>query len=294
VRAKSSRVCRVERRLSLRFQIPFFSDIESTAMRTNIVTASLLALLLPLAVAGQHADIKPNVQGGRIVTDGYIDDTGETLVGLRIFGFDFQEEPLDPYAIDDPGFNTVGPSLFPPGSQLSFNVPGAAVFGLPSNLTYWDGTGAVSFAAVPSGETLRLNRGSQDRTIGGGTSAIAGFAIDTAEANGALHEHLTSFLQGSDGNVNPADGVVAADGIYLVPIELASSDPTIAASLPLFLVYNNGLDEAVHDMAIEWVETNLLPIPEPASISLGLLGMFSLSAVAARVKGDRRLKPRSN
>jgi hypothetical protein len=260
----------------------------------TIVTASICAFLFPLAGAGQHSDIKPNVLDGRIITDGHIDATGETFPGQRIFGYDFQEDPLDPYVIGDPGFNTVGPSMLPPGSQLSFNVLAPAVFGLPSNLTYWNGSGAVSFGSAPSGETLRLNRGTQDRTIGGGTSAIAGFAIDTAEANGALHEHLSSFLQGSDGNVNPGDGVVAADGIYLVPLELASSDPAIAASLPLFLVYNNGLDEEVHDMAIEWVETNLVPIPEPASISLGLFGIFVLGAVAARVKGGRRLKRRIN
>jgi hypothetical protein len=255
----------------------------------KIVTASILALLFPLVVAGQHADIKPNVLNGRVIVDGHIDDTGEILPGLRIFGFDFKEDPLDPYVIDDPGFNTVGASSLTPGSQLSFNVPGAAVFGLPSNLSYWNGSGAVSFGP-PGGETLRLSFGTQNRTIGGGTVAFAGFAIGTADANGSIHEHLTSFLQGSDGNVDPGDGVVAADGIYLVPLELASSDPAIAASLPLFLVYNNGLDEEVHDMAIEWVEVNLVPIPEPASISLGVFGILMPGAAAARVKGGRKLK----
>jgi hypothetical protein len=263
-------------------------------MRLHHVTRLLAAVLLsPLVAAAQHADIKPNVQGSRIVTDGHIDDTGETLPGLRIFGYDFQEDPLDPYVISDPGFNTVGASSLPPGSQLSFNVPGAAVFGLPSNLSYWNGSGGVSFGP-PGGETLRLSRGTQNRTIGGGTIAFDGFAIGTAGANGALHEHLSSFLQGSDGNVDPGDGVVAADGIYLVPLVLASSDSSIAASQPLFLVYNNGLDEEVHDMAIEWVETNLVPIPEPASVSLGVLGILMLGAVAARVNGGRRLKRRLN
>jgi hypothetical protein len=258
-------------------------------MRLNIVTASIFAFLFPLAAAGQHADVKPNVEGGRVVTDGYIDDTAETLPDLRVFGFDFQEDPLDPYVIGDPGFNTVGPSSFPPGSQLSFNVPAAAVFGLPSNLTYWNGTGAVSFGAVPSGETLRLNRGTQDRTIGGGAGAIGGFSLATAGANGALHEHISSFLQASDGNVNPGDGVVAADGIYLVPLELTSSDPLIAASRPLFLVYNNGLDEDTHDMAIEWVETNLVPIPEPSSLFLCFTAILVFGVVAPRFVRGRLL-----
>jgi hypothetical protein len=254
------------------------------------IRALVFVSLLPLVAAAQHADIKPDVEGGRIITDGYIDDTGETIRGLRVFGFEFQEDPLDPYVSRDPGFNTVGASMFPPGSQLSFNVPGAALFGLPTNLTYWSGTGSVSFGAAPSGETLRLNRGTQDRTIGGGTNAIAGFAIGAAGANGSIHEHLDSFLQGSDGNVNPGDGIIPADGIYLVSLELTSSDPSIASSRPTFLVYNNGLDETAHDLAIDWVETNLVPIPEPWSVSLGLFGMLILGVIAARVAGDCSLK----
>jgi hypothetical protein len=287
---KNFPVRHVNSHLSFALSNPVSRDIESTAMRTNIVTVSILAFLFPLATAGQHADVKPNVQGGRIVIDGYIDDTGETIPGLRVFGFEFQEDPLDPYVSSDPGFNTVGGSSLPPASQLSFSVPGAALFGLPANLTYWSGTGLVSFGAAPSGETLRLNRGTQDRTIGSGTGPITGFAIGAVGGNGSIHDHLNSFLQGSDGNVNPGDGIVPADGIYLVSLELTSSDPLIAASRPIFLVYNNGLDEAAHDTAIDWVETNLVPIPEPSSVSLGVMGMLILGVMSARFAGGGRLK----
>jgi hypothetical protein len=243
-------------------------------MRFNHITIALtLACLFPLSATAQHADIKPNVQGGAIVTDGWIDATSELIPGFRVFGYDFQEDMLDPYVILDPGFNTVGASALPGGSQLILRVPSPTLFGLPANLTYWSGSGEVSFGAVPSGESLRLNRGTQDRIFSNNSSAIADFSIGGVGANGSIHEHLNSFLQGSDGNVDPGDGIVPADGVYLVPFMLASSDPMVADSLPSFLVYNNGVSEEVHDAAIDWVETNLVPIPEPATLFMALFGV---------------------
>jgi hypothetical protein len=225
-------------------------------------------LSAPVFVQAQHADVKPDVISGRIVTDGWVDATSELVPDLRVFGYDFQEDPLDPYFASDPGFNTAGASALPAGSQLRFNILDAAQFGLTSNLSFWNGAGAVSFVAPPTSETLRLNLGGQNRTAGAATGEIAGFSLATAGANGSVHVHINSFLQGSDGNSDPSDGNNPANGIYLIPLELTSSDAAVADSLSLFLVYNNGLDEAVHDAAIEWVETNLVPIPEPSTMVL--------------------------
>ncbi len=216
-------------------------------------------------VLAQHADIKPDVENGRIVTDAWVDPTSELTPDVRIFGYDFQEDPLDPYFITDPGFNTAGPSGLPVGSTLSFNIVDGAAFGLSGNLTYWNGVGSVAFSTVPNLETLRLNLGAQNRTIGSATGEVAGYPIGTIAAGGSIHRHLGSFLQGADGNSTPGDGNEPTAGIYLIPLELTSSDAALADSLPLFVVYNNGLTEAVHDSAIEWVESNLLPIPEPAT-----------------------------
>jgi hypothetical protein len=193
--------------------------------------------------------------------------------------------------INDPGFNTVGASALPGGSQLILRVPSPTIFGLPANLTYWGGSGEVNFGAVPSGESLRLNRGTQDRIFANNTSAIADLSIGTVGANGSIHQHLNSFLQGSDGNVDPGDGIVPADGVYLATFNLASSDPLIADSQPLFLVYNNGVSEAFHDEAIDWVETNLVPIPEPATLALALLGAMVLLLLrsAPRMPCESRL-----
>jgi hypothetical protein len=231
------------------------------AMFAGMVIATSLAL-------AQHADIKPDLESGRIVTHAWGDATSELTPDVRVFGYDFQEDLLDPYFISDPGFNTAGPSGLPAGGTLGFNIVDGAAFGLPGNLSYWNGVGSVAFNTVPSLETLRLNLGAQNRTIGSATGEIAGFPIGTIAAGGSIHRHLGSFLQGADGNTIPGDGNEPTEGIYLFLLELTSSDAGISDSLPLFVVYNNGLTEEVHVAAIEWVETNVLPIPEPATLAL--------------------------
>jgi hypothetical protein len=227
----------------------------------------------------QHADVSPRVSGGQIVTDGYEDSTSTLTPNQRVFAYDFQEDALDPYFAGDPGFNAFSGSGLPVGSQFGFNVPSGSDFGLPANLTFWNGTGDVSFGSVPSGETLVLNMGSQNVTFGNSTGDLTGFSISTVGSGGTIHRHLNTFLNGSDGNNQPGDGVVPAGGIYLVPMELTSSDSGIADSLPMFLVFNNGLTEEQHDEAIDFVQTNV--VPEPAG--LGLLGV-----AAAALLGRRR------
>ena len=106
---------------------------------STFVPAFAAALLLPLVASAQHADIKPNLQGGRIVTDGWIDAFSQQIDGLQVFGLDFQEDPLDPFVINDPGFNTVGARPAPGGksAHLKSSRPG----------TFW-----------PVGEPVRLER----------------------------------------------------------------------------------------------------------------------------------------
>src|SRR5688572_5748786 len=74
----------------------------------------------------QHADVSTRVSGGRIVTDAFDDSTGTLTPDARVFGYDFREDPLDPYFAGDPGFNAFAGSGLPSGSQLRFNVPDAS------------------------------------------------------------------------------------------------------------------------------------------------------------------------
>lgn len=232
-------------------------------MNTRI---SILALLLNMATVAlaQHADIRPFVENGQLKTSGFIDSTSTTIPGLRVFGYDFGEFLDDPYFTQDPGFNAAAGSGMPAGSLLSFIVPDAGSFGLPSNLSYWNGTGTLDLNSwvSPGDAELRLSFGSSNLVVGDATGLQAGFNIQTVSADGSIHRHLNAFL--NVGNPDPAEG------IYLLAMELHSSDAGIHNSLPFFLVYNNGLSEEVHDKAIDWVQSQL--VPEPTGIVLASFG----------------------
>ena len=202
---------------------------------------------------------------------------------MRVFGYDFAEDPNDPYFAQDPGFNAPAGSGLPGGSQLSFNLLGS--------LSYWNGSGSPSFGALPSSESLRFNFGAQDRTVTAGSGFQTGFNLQTVNADGSMHRHLNSFLQGSDGNSIPAadgpwgagDGIQAADGIYLLSMQLTDSDPGTASSNPFWIVFNNGMPEQIHDEAIDFVQSNI--VPEPASI--GAMGLLIAAGVSRRSRRRR-------
>jgi len=250
----------------------------------------LLVWLLITAVSNvmlAHDDVSPRVVNGKIVTDGYDDVSHLTTPNVRVFGYDFGEDPTDPFFAEDPGFHAFSGSSMPASSQLRFNVLSGGLFGFSSNLSYWDGVGAVAFGLPSSGETILLNRSINDLTVGNSLGMQTGFSLGTADIDGALHEHLFAFLQGADGNSIPAgpgiwgagDGVEAAPGVYLLSLELTSNNLGVTHSDPIFIVYNNGLTETQHDLALDWVTQNLA-LPKPASVvvlSLGIAGFLGIS-----------------
>lgn len=230
-----------------------------------------------------HQDVRPKVVDNKIVTDGRDDGTSIVTPNLRVFGYDLGEDDAvnDPYFAADPGFTAEAASGFTDGTNLMFSILSGSQFGLPSTLTYWDGTGSPNFGAVPSLETLRLNLGSQNRTAGAGNLDVPGFSLGANDAADPLHTHLSSFLQGADGNSDPSDGNNPADGIYLLALGLTTNMPGVAAADPIFIVYNNGgLDEAIHDAAIDYVNTTL--VPEPSSVVMLAVGAAGLALAARR------------
>ena len=248
--------------------------------QSQFVTAALASALGLMAAApaasAQHSDVDVRVEGGRLVTGAHDDATGEEVPYQRVFGYDFGEDPLDPFFAGDPGFGAEAGSGLPAGSLLSFSIPSASSSGVPSNLSYWGGAGPVTFAAVPSGETLRFNLGSQNALAGGGTGEVAGFNIATVGDGGTLHRHLNALLNGADGNNDPTDGSPPAGGIYLVPMTLRSSDPSVGASDPIYVVFNNGLSEEQHDAAIEYVTATIVPEPAAAGLAAAASGALLL------------------
>jgi hypothetical protein len=258
-----------------------------------------MALMLTSAIAGPAwaetlgggFDVRPSAAGGKIVTGGVSDATGDTVAGQRVFGFDFgSDDPSQPFFTQDPGFNALVGSGLQAGA-LSFDVLGPSTgSALPYNLSYWDGTGNVSWSAAPSGEQLQWNRGASNLFVGSTTNAlVSGYTIGTVAGAGNIHIHLNAFLNGSDGNSIPAgpgdwgagDGVQAAEGVYALSIVLKNG--TLGNSNPIWIVYTtSGMPDGVGDTAMAWL--NAHAVPEPSSSLLCGVGGAFLACAGRRAR----------
>ncbi|HEY2895215.1 MAG TPA: PEP-CTERM sorting domain-containing protein [Pirellulales bacterium] len=240
-------------------------------MHKSFVVLLSLAVFLYAARSHAHEDVLPYGLDGKIATGGHDDVLGTNNITQRVFGYDFGEDPSDPFIIGDPGFNNgafaIGlfpnDGLLPPNFTLGLNVL--------TNLSFWDGAGAVSFAPSAAGVDLGLTRGSNTVHISGAGLTGITPTIGSTVAAGRLHVHTTSTLNFTDGT-NPL-APNAPDGVYLFGLELTLTGSGLAKSDPIYFVFNNGVSEETHDTAIEWAQNNLV-VPEPSTwvlLSLGLL-----------------------
>ena len=234
-----------------------------------------------LAFAQEHADVSPYVSDGRIVTGAYEDATLTLFPAIRVIGIEIGEDPGDPN-FGDLGFNARPLSELPSGATTLTSGTGLAfrfepVGGNAGNhtLLYWDGDGAVSFNDVPGaapGESLRINRGGQNATAGRATGTVNGFSIGNASSTGTIHAHLNVFLQDTTGDSSASATV--PNGIYLVEMVLTNPGGSALDSEPLWVAFNRGMDEEVHESAIEFVESTL--VPEPSGLATILLAGVTL------------------
>ncbi|MDX1963201.1 MAG: PEP-CTERM sorting domain-containing protein [Pirellulales bacterium] len=245
-------------------------------MRKSLKWLLVVGLLASGWLAGslnafaQHPDVIPYGLNGKIVTGSHDDVLGTDVLEQLVYGYDFGEDPTDPYIIGDPGFNNGGfavgvfpnDGLLPTFSTLAFDVV--------TQLFYWDGTGSVNFGPAPANVLLGLNRGSNTGFVdGAGNQTGTWPTIQPTGAAGRVHEHLDSELHFTDGT-NPA-APNAPDGIYYIGMQLkliptVNSNGTLLNSDPIYIVYNNGLSEEIHEAAEEWIQTNV--VPEPGTWSL--------------------------
>lgn len=222
----------------------------------SVAFAGLIAVVG--AAQAQHLDVWVHKDAVNRLESGYFDVNADSSIvpNDRAVGYDFQQFDENPYFANNPGFfaevnqnadgsANPGGSGLPGGSLVSFNIL--------SDLQYWSGTDPVSFGPVPSGESLLLSLGSNNRLIGTGTGLQAGFtiqAIRTGVSEGSMHQHLNSTINAGQGNPIPSDG------IYIAQLELTTNAPGVTKSLPFWVVYNNNLTWYQRGEAINYLYPN--------------------------------------
>lgn len=235
----------------------------------SVLAAATIGLAASLASA--HFDFVPKIVNNQVATAGHDDEEGVDVSSLIVAGYDFGEIAADPYNIGDPGFNTQGASAFTASSTLRL----AAQTHNGRYLSYWNGTGDPTFGSVPSGVSLTL-AGSPSRYVSltetsatYAPSSTPSLLIGTFSSNGAMHVHLTSSIFKDGDQVEDSVPV----GAYLIAFELLNPNTGVANSEPLYIIFNNGLTEEVHDGAIDAFAASLNAIPEPASLGLLTLAL---------------------
>ncbi|MFM8731274.1 MAG: hypothetical protein ACKOGJ_01940 [Phycisphaerales bacterium] len=198
----------------------------------SILAATHAALIAPAALA-QHAD-----DIGLVVEDGRIHSVPVTKDGFgppqRAFEGEFGADGV-PWFAGDPGYDAE-PGTFPVGSRVGVR------FAAP--LMVWDGTSFVATSpdGAMSGERLRLSYLSLAAMSGSGPAPGFDLAV---QPDGGWHIHPSMELLAAPGAAEPDTGV------YLVQVEIYSTDAAIAASESIWLVLNAGATEAEHEAAYE-------------------------------------------
>lgn len=219
-------------------------------------------------LAPHVGDVGVVFENGRIVTtvvEEHEEEArgGELGLPQRVFDSDLGTVEFGPFGNDEPGYTS---NSLPAGVKLGFNIR--------AELKKWNGAGFDGGLA----ESLQLGQflgtpGQITRDTGAGF--VGGFDFVTVDQTGFIDEHLSHVLRGASNGGGFAD---PSDGVYLLELELTTDAPGIAASEPFWIVFNLNTEQGVQDLAIEYVEANLVPAP----------GAVALVGLAAGLAGRRR------
>jgi hypothetical protein len=224
-------------------------------MRTNFASFAMIVIAgVSGSTLAHEGDVGLKIESGRLVT-GIVDASGSSEVvvpGQRVFAAEFGT--LAPGYSDEPGFYAAA-GEFSSGSRIGFDVLKA--------VRSWNGSdfGELSSSRI----TLEYASGAFSVTSPVADSVVPGFSFPVG-ASGGFDEHLDLYL------------VPDSTGIYLLEVQLWTTESGVSGTDPIWLVLNNGADEAMHDDAISWVEANLVPAP----------GVLGLMAVGAGLASRRR------
>lgn len=212
-------------------------------MRFSMIVGIGAGLAVVSSASGEHFDVYVSMD--TMVRTGSVDVDDNTITSdVFAFGAELGEAPNPPGASDEPGFYA---------DSLGANV--GVGFHVFDALRVWDGSDFDSVAAP----TMSISKGlSSTVTPAAPGGFAAGFVIATADGLGGFDDH-PEFVISDPG----------ATGVYLLTMRLWTDAPGVGISREVFFVFNNGADEAVHDAALEYVES----IPAPGGVVVMAMGV---------------------
>ncbi|MDP7030454.1 MAG: hypothetical protein QF733_09570 [Phycisphaerales bacterium] len=214
----------------MRTTTPFWRNQACCIAALAAVTLSASATFAGDPHGGHAGDVFVGVEFDHIVT-GLI-DADDVMLDVRVFESELGELGVPGFS-DEPGWEAF-PGTFAPSSRVGWNAP--------EGIRRWNGDGLDAGIA----ETLTVTYDTLSFVIG--ETAVDGFDL-AVQPDGGLHRHLGFLLNGESGG--------AQVGVYVVELELYSTDPSLEHSSPFWIVFNNEASEADHEAAVEWVHTHL-------------------------------------
>jgi len=218
-------------------------------LKNRTIVASIAASAASFAFADGEGDVGLLLDGDRIVTavandlDGTFADVGERVFGAEL---DFVSN-----LGDAPGFFTTdGPTL--PGGFSPFAAGTTITYQTNGAVTAWNGAGFESTS----------NRLRQIQ--------IPGVVEILSPVDDAIVDGFEYTYSGGDFDEHPDYAMTdeTLDGVYLWKISFSAlngSGGLLASSDEAWVVFNFGVDDAVHEEALEWAEAN---IPAPGATAL--------------------------
>ena len=241
--------------------------------------ASGAALTLCGGASAQHADFQLINDGSGQIKSGLIDRdqiTEQNPCPVIDDNFRVYTARLDdgsiPHFENFPGFNACN-GAFAQGSFVGFNLVDA--------LRRWDGS---DFDEIPVNETMFVSSGGGNpifvETPASADQFVPGFDMTVIGSDGSMHNHVQYFLSAISGEPEA--------GVYLLTLQVESSQSDLAPTDPLFIVFADGAPQSELDAAAQFVQDELV---DPACVGDlsgdGSIGFDDLNAfVAAFQSGD--------
>ncbi|MGH7130936.1 MAG: GC-type dockerin domain-anchored protein [Phycisphaerales bacterium] len=227
-----------------------------TAIRATVVSAGLLVGAAPALAQLHDVDIILRAGDGRMQTGAVVNQ--QAVFPQRIFvatfgAFDFT---------NDPGYDSD-----PAASGLA---PGTTVgYDFLSALHVWNGT---DFHAVAS-PVVRVTFGPLNATTPTTDQTAPGFGVSIS-AGGTYHHHFGyTLLSTATPPLVPAE-----TGVYLLELQVWSSSPTVARSLPYWMIFNQNAEPADLAAAEAWSRSHLLCLADVAGLGGSIGGDGQLTA----------------